>query len=59
MESKEKVVAAISAAIESYLAWEQADFSTRPRPTLRRWVRLGRQELMHQRVSCQLRKFRR
>lgn len=63
MESKGKegpVLAAISAAIESYLSLEQEAEppAIRPAPPARLWSQFGRQELMNQRIWCQLRMLR-
>jgi len=63
MESKGKegpVLAAISAAIESYLSLEQEvqPSAILPAPPVRLWSQFGRQELMNQRIWCQLRMLR-
>lgn len=55
-----KVLAAIGTAIDAYLGQEQeaqaaASFSARPASL---WAQFGRQELMNQRIYCQLRMIR-
>jgi len=55
-----KVLAAIGAAVDAYLHLEQEaqpEVSVSPRPASL-WAQFGRQELMNQRIYCQLRMIR-
>jgi len=63
MESKGNegpVLAAITTAIESYLSLEQEAHppAVLPAPPVSLWSQFGRQELMKQRIWCQLRMLR-
>jgi hypothetical protein len=55
-----KVLAAIGAAVDAFLQQEeaaQAEVSYSPQPSSL-WAQFGRQELMNQRIYCQLRMIR-